>query len=185
MLNDTDEWRAVAGYEGAYEVSRSGQVRNVITGRILRQQMQSNGKYRFVHLWASNRGKGHRVHRLVACAFHPNPDGKPQVNHIDSDRLHNHADNLEWVTVSENHKHAYARVGSLKNPNTVLGRKLTNTTAFKYVAWDSSRKKWMACLKLAQKSHFIGRFSTEIEAARAANEYILANNLPRVLNIGV
>ena len=52
-------------------------------------------------------GKFHRVHRVVADTFVTNDDNKPCVNHIDGNKLNNHADNLEWVTHSENTKHAY------------------------------------------------------------------------------
>lgn len=61
------------------------------------------------------------VHRLVAIQYIPNPHNLPEVNHIDGNKLNNHKDNLEWVTRSENSKHAYQK-GLRTANNGQLGR---------------------------------------------------------------
>lgn len=99
-----EEWRDVVGYEGLYQISNLGQVRNVKTGKI-RAQQNGDGGYKFVILHDSKGGrrpltKG--IHRLMAEAFIPNPDNKPCVNHKDENTSNNTLDNLEWVTYQEN-----------------------------------------------------------------------------------
>lgn len=100
-----ERWKSIKGYSN-YEISDYGRVRNVNTGRLLKQGMHRQG---YSLVWLSEYGERYAktVHRLVAEAFIPNPDCKPQVNHIDGDKSNNHYTNLEWVTGSENTIHAY------------------------------------------------------------------------------
>lgn len=74
--------------------------------------------YAIVNLQSPNEYKRISVHRLVALTFIPNPLNKPQVNHIDGNKLNNCVDNLEWVTVSENLKHAYKNGLNYYDPNS-------------------------------------------------------------------
>lgn len=109
-------WKKVRGYDGRYEVSSLGRVRSYANGRwgnkedpiVLKQRNTTNG-YLSVYLRKSGgKAKDFRIHRLVAEAFVSNPDAKPDVNHIDGDKHNNCAENLEWVTKSENSIHAFA-----------------------------------------------------------------------------
>ena len=107
-------WKDVVGYEGLYRISNQGTVCrlykngkvNFMTPRIL------NGYWR-VKLCNGNTQKEYFLHRLIAQAFIPNPDNKPEINHINGIKTDNRIENLEWVTRSENAIHA-TKTGLLK-----------------------------------------------------------------------
>lgn len=88
-----------------YKVDSEGRVYNN-QGNELRQTKNRSG-YLVVKLCRDGFEKQCSVHRLVASAFYDNPDQSLEVNHIDGNKENNHIGNLEWVTRSENLKHAY------------------------------------------------------------------------------
>lgn len=99
-------WKDVEDFIGLYEVSNYGAVRRKHKVVIRKPNNHSCG-YLQVVLSKGNKVYAEYVHRLVAKAFIVNPLNKDCVNHKDGDKKNNHVDNLEWVTYSENNKHAY------------------------------------------------------------------------------
>lgn len=92
------EWRKIEDRPN-YSVSDCGEVRNDKTGRILKLAKHRCG---YLHVMLGRKTVPLYVHRLVATAFVPNPDGKTQVDHINGNKRDNRASNLRWVSPSEN-----------------------------------------------------------------------------------
>ncbi len=106
-------WMPVRGFEGWYQVSNLGKVRRIRPGkatkigRLLKTYLGSRGRFR-VGLCKDGREYTKEVARLVANAFLGEcPEGK-EINHIDYDCANDRADNLEYISHSENIRHAYA-----------------------------------------------------------------------------
>ena len=117
-------WKSIDDYDGKYEVSDDGMVRNAKTKHVLKPYLNYNGYLR-VFPYFDGKCKTTFIHRLVAKAFvdNPDPERKIYVNHINENKQDNRADNLEWVTPSENiiygngHKN---RVKSLSMPLVMI-----------------------------------------------------------------
>ena len=88
-----------------YFVSRRGEVWNTRLKAFTSPFKCSSGNYLGVHIFVNGMDYKCMVHRLVAIAFIPNPENKPQVNHINAKTFINRVDNLEWVTPKENIHH--------------------------------------------------------------------------------
>lgn len=115
-----ERWLPVPGYESDYIVSSFGNVAP-ISGRRgsrpfkpLSQSLCGSG-YLKVTLRKNGNGANVMIHRIVALAFVPNPEHKPQINHKNGNKLDNRAENLEWVTRSENQLHAYRVLGRARS----------------------------------------------------------------------
>ena len=93
------------GDKTKYAVSSDGKVINLKTGYIMKPFINHKG-YHVVHLSHNKKSYTIPIHRLVALEFIPNPDNKPQVNHIDGVKSNNSVQNLEWCTCKENIHHA-------------------------------------------------------------------------------
>ena len=111
-------WKDIKGFENYYQVSDFGNIRSItrfidnplgglkqLTGKQMTPYKNKQG-YLVVTLRNQHR-KVAKIHRLVAQAFIPNPDNKPEVNHKDGVKTNNFKDNLEWSTNQENINHSW------------------------------------------------------------------------------
>lgn len=176
-----EEWRDIKGYEGYYQVSNMGRVcalpRQVYdkNGHIKRLRFRilatklSSGLYPRASLSKDNNLDVRTVHKLVAEAFLPAPiDSTYVIDHINRRREDNRAVNLRWVSLSENYANSeYARQQSSR---------------FRGVTLDKKDAHWVAQIGFNQSIRRLGRFNSEIEAARAYDAFCIEHKLDRVLN---
>lgn len=117
-----EDYKDINGFEGMYQISNLGNVKSLSrrvlsrysNDRIINEKLLSLNKdkatgYVSITLSLGKKRITKSVHRLVASAFIDNPLNKPEVNHINGIQHDNRAENLEWVTKSENCKHAYSK----------------------------------------------------------------------------
>ena len=145
-------YKDVIGYEGIYEVSNLGNVKNSKTGLIRKCCLEKNG-YSSIRLYINGLGKTRTIHQLVAEAFLNHKPSKYElvINHRDFNRSNNDVNNLEIVTTREN-----ANQKHLKSSSQYTG-----------VSWHKSRNKWISYIVINKKLKYLGRFNNEIDASEA------------------
>lgn len=189
MSENIEIWKPVVGYEGLYECSSFGRVRSLNYRRTntiknLSLSLSKDG-YIKVHLWKNCKGKVLAVHRLVAEAFLPNPDNKPQIDHINTDKTNNtvwlnedgsvnyEKTNLRWVTKKEN----------INNPLTI--KHLSETK----IGNENAKSIYRAVLQYTKDGKLIKEWASMNSAARElkinkSGIYSCCNGINRVKSYG-
>lgn len=144
---EKEQFQWIKGFEGIYKVSSFGRVISVerkdrfnrqVGGELKQAQVKG---YCFVTLFKDGKGIQRYVHRLVAEAFLPNPENKPCVDHIDTDKSNNHASNLRWATYKENMNNTLTREWMTDNPiDKNKKRGINNPFSVRVAMYDMNMK---------------------------------------------
>lgn len=152
-------WKDIKDYEGYYQISNLGNVRSIertvkrithsvkISSKLLKLRKTSNDYFN-IQLCKDSGCKSKLIHRLVAEAFIPNPENKPEVNHKDGNKANNNVLNLEWNTSKENSQHSYDSGLSIgisginnKNSKSIIQLDMTGNTQNKFACAREAYQK--------------------------------------------
>ena len=164
---ENEIFKDISGYEGLYIVSNLGRVVSLEKNNAYKEYLKSfelSKGYPRLTLNKNGKGKHFFIHRLVAKAFIPNPENKPQINHINGIKTDYSIDNLEWCTPKENIEHSI-RTG-LAGTNSHRKHK-TNKSGYIGVHFHKHCNKWTARILVNSKRISLGYFIDVIEAAKA------------------
>jgi hypothetical protein len=113
----------------------------------LKEGRRPNGPYAVTSLWQHGRQSGLSMHALIT--------GWPLVDHLNHDGLDNQRANLRPATDAENRRNSRPAIGS--------------SSRYKGVTWHKGVRKWQAAIMVGAKSHYLGCFASETDAALAYN----------------
>lgn len=162
----TEVWKDIPEWEGFYQASSLGRIRSLHRydkdslgrtknkkGRV-RVVKEKTNSYLGLTLTTSNKRKSCSVHKLVCSTFHPNTENKCCVNHKDSNKQNNRANNLEWCTIRENVKHWIENDAS--QSSNYIG-----------VSIVRSYNKWRSAIELNGVVYSLGTYESELKAYTA------------------
>lgn len=175
-MNSIEEWKDIPGFEGVYQISNQGQLKSFkrLNGcrkypvsdneNFILSNKNRTGDYLSVVLRHGDKIRYCRIHALVAEAFIPNCDNKPEVNHKDCNKQNNCVGNLEWVTRRENHDHA------VRN----------NPSLYKSMNYYNRFIRPRIIRQISLSGEFIGEYPNSHEAAKSTG--VCQRNILQVAN---
>lgn len=149
-------WKDVEGFNG-YQISNLGRVKSYYNNTTIIRKTSVVCGYKHLMLSKNKKKYNFYIHKLVANAFIPNPENKPEVNHIDGNKLNNNISNLEWVTRKENCQHAW-KTGLCEHNHMILKTR------------DYSKLRQFT--KLWSKPIYSSKLNMQFESVRYASRYI-------------
>lgn len=172
-----ERWKDIKGYNGFYKISSYGRIMNTgiyrdgrrYSPKVLIPNTDIHG-YKYVSLYKNGKMKSVKVHRLVAEAFIPNPENKPCIDHIDTNRSNNNVDNLKWVTYHENANNpitrthlseAWKRKGLSSSDRKVLSDRM------KLNIEKVMSKVRIPVLQFTKDNVFVAEFPSTVDAAKS------------------
>lgn len=177
--------KSIEGYKGLYSVTNFGRIWSY-KNNIFLKELKQKDNYLYIFLYKNGKRKKTRINRLVAEHFISNLNNLPEVNHKDGNKCNNYYSNLEWKTKDGNLIHAM--INGLHAPSKInrffgvyndkfIYKKVKNRK-IRYIR----NKPWIVKLTVNKKKINLGRFKTNIEGAKAYDNYIIKNNINRPLN---
>ena len=158
QLSSKTEWREVKEYSN-YEVNQLGEIRHKKRQKILKPR-DNNGGYQYVNFKINGKNTNFAVHRIVANAFIPNPNGYTEVNHKDYNKKNNCVDNLEWVSSSQNKQHSYLKQENKKSRGKAVNQYTKEGIFLKTFDSVSDAAKELGCCVAAISNCCLGRTKT-------------------------